>query len=130
MQDDPSLPVLPTSGLELVGIGVSGIVYSLDEHTVVKIAPTYDNEYATDGCLQDLQVERCVYQHLGSHPRICQYINSVQRGIILERFGEPLRTCLLELHKQDKTPARKQALKWSSQVAEGVAYLHQKGIVQ
>ena len=130
MQDDSSLPVLPTSGLEWLGMGVSGIVYSLDEHTVVKIAPTYDNEYATDESLQDLQTERSVYHHLESHPRICQYISSVQRGIILERFGEPLRKHLLELHKQKKAPSHSQALKWSRQVAEGVAYIHQKNIVQ
>jgi serine/threonine protein kinase len=130
MQDAPSLPVLPTSGLKRLGIGVSGIVYALDEHTVVKIAPTYDNEYATNECLRDLLVERTVYQHLGSHARICKYISSVQRGIILERFGEPLRKRLLELHKQGRTPSHNQALKWSCQVAEGVAYLHQKGVVQ
>ncbi|KAF2176312.1 kinase-like protein [Zopfia rhizophila CBS 207.26] len=130
MQDDPTLPVLPTSGLKWLGIGISGIVYPLDEHTVVKIAPTYDNEYATNECLQDLLTERSVYQRLGSHPRICQYISSVQRGIVLERFGIPLRKRLLKLHEQGRTPSHNQALKWSCQVVEGVAYLHQKGIVQ
>lgn len=130
MQDDPSLPVLPISGLKWLGIGISGIVYPLDEHTVVKIAPTYDNEYATNECLQDLLTERSVYQRLRSHPRICQYISSVRRGIVLERFGEPLRKHLLELHEQGKAPSHNQALKWSCQVVEGLAYLHQKGIVQ
>ena len=130
MEDDDSLPVLSTSGLKWLGVGISGIVYPLDEHTVVKKAPTYDNEYATNECLQDLLTERSVYQRLGSHPRICRYISSVRRGIILERFGEPLRKCLLELHEQGKTPSHNQALKWSCQVAEGLAYLHQKGIVQ
>ncbi|OAP64344.1 hypothetical protein AYL99_00316 [Fonsecaea erecta] len=130
MQDDPSLPVLSTSGLKWLGVGISGMVYPLDEQTVVKIAPKCDNDYASNESLQDLQIERSVYRHLGSHPRICRFISSVQRGIVLERFGEPLRKHLLELHKQRKTPSRNQALKWSIQVAEGVAYLHQKNIMQ
>ncbi|KAF2241447.1 kinase-like protein [Trematosphaeria pertusa] len=130
MQDDPSLPVLSTSGLHWLGVGISGIVYPLDERTVVKIAPTYDNQYATSSCLRDLLTERSVYQRLGCHPRICQYFSSVQRGILLERFGEPVRKHLRKLYKQGKTPSHKQALKWSCQVAEGIAYLHQKGVIQ
>ncbi|KAF2245204.1 kinase-like protein [Trematosphaeria pertusa] len=128
--DDLSLPVLQTSGLRWLGIGVSGIVYALDERTVAKIAPTYNNKYATNESLQDLFTERSVYQRLGSHPRICQHISSVQRGILLERFGESLRKHLQKLHEHGKTPSHNQALKWSCQVAEGIAYLHQKSIVQ
>jgi len=65
MQDDPTLPVVSTSGLRWIGAGVSGIVYPLDEDTVVKIAPTYDNEYATNECLQDLLIERSIYERRG-----------------------------------------------------------------
>lgn len=105
-------------------------MYPLDERTVVKVAPIYDNEYATSECLRDLLTERSAYQRLGSHPRICRYISSVQRGIVLERFGEPLRKHLQNLRKQGKTPSHIQALKWPRQVAEGIAYLHTKGVVR
>ncbi|KAF2254381.1 hypothetical protein BU26DRAFT_514307 [Trematosphaeria pertusa] len=101
MQDDPSLPVLSTSGLYWLRVGILGIVYPLDERTV----------YATSLCLQDLLTKRSVYQRLGSYPRICQYFSSVQRGILLERFGEPVRKHLRKLYKQGKTPSHKQALK-------------------
>ncbi|KIW76726.1 hypothetical protein Z517_09170 [Fonsecaea pedrosoi CBS 271.37] len=130
VEDDPALPAVSTSGLKWLGIGVSGIVYPLDEDTVVKVAPTWDSDYATNESLDDLQIERLVYQHLGTHPRICRYISSVHRGIVLERFGDPLRKRLVELHGRNESPSHTQALKWSTQAAEGLAYLHRKKVVQ
>ncbi|KAF2241827.1 kinase-like protein [Trematosphaeria pertusa] len=131
MDDDPSLPNLSTKGLDWLGVGVSGIVYALDEHTAVKVAPIWDNDdAATRESLQELLIERSIYERLGSHPRICQYFSSIQRGILLERFGDPIRKHLRALYEQGKTPSRKQALKWSYQLAEGIAYLHQKGVIQ
>jgi serine/threonine protein kinase len=129
MQDDPGLPQLSTAGLKWLGVGISGIVFPIDNSTVVKIAPKYDNEYASNTGLQDLITERTIYERLGDHPRICRYISSVQRGIILERLGDSLRKHLLSLHKRGETLPFDLAMKWTCQTAEAVAYIHRKGVV-
>lgn len=43
MEEDPSLPDLSVRGLEWLGAGISGLVFALDDHTVLKKAPTSDN---------------------------------------------------------------------------------------
>lgn len=129
-KDDPSLPVVPTVGLLRLGSGNTSTVYALDEHTAVKIAGYYGDFYPHYDCLGALQNERRVYQKIGPHPRICRYLYPVQRGIVLERFGEPLRKALQEFRSQNTTPAYRQALEWCIQIAEGVAHLHKRAVVQ
>ncbi|KAF2459211.1 kinase-like domain-containing protein [Lineolata rhizophorae] len=130
IQDDPSLPVLSASGLRRIGIGTSGAVFALDEERAVKFAPVSYNDWTTDFHFKDLLIERSVYERLGSHPRICRYIGPVRRGIILERLGDAVRKRLMELRGQGRRVPYEQALKWSRQIAEGIAYVHRKGVIQ
>ncbi|KZF26569.1 kinase-like protein [Xylona heveae TC161] len=131
-QDDPSLPDLyATCRGHFIGMGVTALVYPLDEHRVLKYAfTTNENAYTDNQSLKDIQIERIIYQRLGTHPRICKFICAAKRGIVLERLGIQLRRRLYDLHQEQQRPSYEQALKWSCQAAEGMAYIHHKGVIQ
>ena len=145
LDDDPSLPTLdPSSSSRVLGIGVTGAIYALDPDTVAKLAPLSDSPFADNQALEDIRVERRIYERLGAHPRICGYVRAVNRGLVLERLGGSVREYLVRLRgrddgrrrgdsgskRGDQRPSREQALKWSIQVTEAIAYVHSKGVVQ
>lgn len=130
MEEDPSLPDLSVRGLEWLGAGISGLVFALDDHTVLKKAPTSANLFCERESLLDHVIERSIYERLGHHPRICEYKYPVRRGLVLERLKGPLRARLVELANRGETPSHEQALKWSIHAAEGLAYTHQRAVLQ
>ena len=130
MEADPSLLDIKVAGLQLLGCGVSGGVYALDQDTVVKKAPKSENEYCDKQFVEDHLIERSIYERLGDHPRIYKYYYPVRRGLVLERLDGPLRKCLLDLANSKQLPSPKQAMKWSIQTAQGLSYLHQKAVLQ
>lgn len=79
---------------------------------------------------KDQAIEIRVYQRLGDHPCICKYIREDKDGIILERLGKNLRKYLQRLLQEGKTVGFDQAVEWSCQAAEGLAYIHSKEILQ
>ncbi|KMU81587.1 hypothetical protein DIZ76_010018 [Coccidioides immitis] len=131
-EDDPSLPVIePQRPRALLGAGVTSHVEAIDQNTALKKAPLWDNTYMDNSALRDIQTERLIYQRLGHHPRICKYIRPVHRGMVLERLGDSLRKRLvLTYQKAGEVPSHELALRWSIQAAEGIAYIHSKGVLQ
>jgi serine/threonine protein kinase len=79
---------------------------------------------------KDQVIEIRVYQRLGDHPCIYKYIREDKDGIILERLGENLRKYLQRLLQDEKTVGFDQAVEWSCQAVEGLAYIHLKEILQ
>ena len=79
---------------------------------------------------KDQAIETRIYQRLRDHPCICKYIREEKDGIILERLGETLRKYLQRLLRNGQTVGFDQAVEWSGQAAEGLAYLHSKEILQ
>ena len=62
---------LPSS---FMGIGVTGYVSARDEDTVVKeIGGGEDGVTFQPGDQEDLDIEKRIYERLGSHPRICSH---------------------------------------------------------
>lgn len=127
--EESTLPEIDVSGLELLGRGISGEVFALDETSVVKKAPSSDNNSVDNESLQDLLVERKIYQRLGDCSRICKYKGPIKHGIILERLGYNLRKHLFDLRELGKVPSACQAKKWSRQIIDAVAYTHSRSVI-
>ncbi|KPM35470.1 hypothetical protein AK830_g11100 [Neonectria ditissima] len=101
------------STLEFLSPGTSGIIYTVDDDRVLK------EYYDLDGG----NVECRALDRLGSHPNIIGYFGQVNsKSIILER-GTPLsslQTATISVPKQ---------MAWIRDVAEGLQYMHQRGII-
>lgn len=128
--EDAGLPPLQQKLSKILGIGVTGTVFAIDDETVVKVALLSGNTYYDNESLRDIRIEREIYDRLGNHPRICRYIGPVNRGMVLEKLGNSLRKCLLNFQKSGGSPASDQALDWSIQAAEAIAYIHSKNVIQ
>lgn len=112
------------NGLKILSYGASGIVFVIDENSVIKVP------CGGADCAQEHRIERRIYERLGRHPRIVTLLEIRPYGIVLERLKEPLRKRLLDMRDGGVTPSTPSLLKWSAQVAEGLHYLHSKGVLQ
>jgi serine/threonine protein kinase len=130
MENELSLPDISVTSLELLGIGVSGHVFAIDEHTVLKKALITGDAYTDRQSLHDHLIERQIYERLGEHHRICRLQYRVKRGLVLERLKESLRKRLMGLQNHNELPPPDTALRWSIQTAEGFAYIHSKDVLQ
>lgn len=110
--------------LPFVNRGISGIVFAINEFSVIK-TPTGGDINA-----QELETERRIFERLGEHPRIVRLLYVHRNMIVLERLLYPLRTRTLELREKGVVPSTEEVLKWSAQAAEGMQYFHEKNVFQ
>jgi serine/threonine protein kinase len=78
---------------------------------------------------KDRAIEIRIYKRLGDHPRVCKYIQDVKSCIVLERLGKNLRIHLQDLLQDGKPVGLHQAIEWSCQTAQGLAYIHSRKIL-
>ncbi|KAF2253831.1 kinase-like protein [Trematosphaeria pertusa] len=116
--------------LKLLGAGVSGHVFVVDDHTVVKVALKSGNAYMDNEWLQDHLIERRIYERLGKHDRICELKYTIDRGLVLARLKQCLRERLVDFRKRNMLPSYEERFRWSIQAAQGSAYIHEKGVLQ
>ncbi|KAK2864966.1 hypothetical protein FQN49_004043 [Arthroderma sp. PD_2] len=110
--------------LPFVNRGISGIVFAVDELSVIK-TPTGGEENA-----RELRTEREILERLGDHPRIVKLLYTHKDLIVLERLRYPLRFRIWELREDGRATTQDEVLKWSAQAAEGMQYLHENNIFQ
>ena len=108
----------------LIGGGISGVIYALDENTVLKTAT------GLEPSVQDLEVEGRIYERLGPHPCILRCIHVESRGLVLERLVCPLRKRLRDLHQQGEVPSDETLMKWAGQIIDGLGYIHSNDVLQ
>ncbi|OAA64567.1 Protein kinase-like domain protein [Niveomyces insectorum RCEF 264] len=105
--------------LEFLAAGKSGMVYATDDGRVLK--QYYEHE--TDGVL----MERQVFQRLGSHPNIIQYLGATKDGhTVLER-GISLRS-LYQQQRGENIPFDQKA-RWVREAASGLDHLHGNNVL-
>ncbi|OAP60456.1 hypothetical protein AYL99_05458 [Fonsecaea erecta] len=121
--DDKQLP-LDRRSLRFINCGVSGMVYAVDEFSVVKWPGGGENNS------RELEIERRIFERLGEHPRIVKVLRVERDMLVLERLQYPLRLQMHELRGSGAKPAVKDILKWSAQAAEGMQYFHSKSVYQ
>ncbi|OAP54621.1 hypothetical protein AYL99_11069 [Fonsecaea erecta] len=111
-------------GLPYVSNGSSGIVFALDDKTVIKVAGGSERHHCAH------KIEREIYKRLSHHPRILKCISLHDKGIILERLLYPLRLRLMRLREKNELLTKTQILKWSRQAGEAMQYIHEQGVFQ
>ena len=97
--------------------GKSGVVYGIDPERVLK-------EYH-DG--DGGEIERRVYQRLGSHPNIAKVLDTRTDGSIILERGTPLRT-ICRASSANEIPILTK-VHWLRHAAEGYQYLHARNII-
>ncbi|KAJ7727593.1 kinase-like domain-containing protein [Mycena metata] len=74
------------------------------------------------------KIEHEAHVRVGDHPRIVRYYGWDERGLLFEKHtgGDMLTRLLVQ---RDPTPALSTRLQWACDVAEGMAFLHSKGVI-
>jgi serine/threonine protein kinase len=103
--------------------GTSGLVFKISDSTVLK-AP-----YSTL-TQSDILIEKTIYERLGSHPYITQFIEERNGALVLEFLQYPLRKRLEDLFKEGKPPPPERVVVWARQVTEALGYVHSCGVKQ
>jgi len=103
---------------------VSGKVLAIDSCRVIKIP------LGSLRSLKDIEIEREAYRRLAKSPS--PYITKCYdyedpRGIIMERLNQTVRR---RLRQPDCVPTGDDVTKWALQAARGLAFLHDRDIVQ
>ncbi|KAI1964230.1 hypothetical protein LOZ07_000597 [Ophidiomyces ophidiicola] len=97
MAKQSSLSDYPKGLSRIVGMGLSSMVLSLDDFTVLK-HPLSEYHYGA------VETERRIYERLGHHPRIVKYIRRYGDGIVLERLQYQLREHLQNFRSAGELP--------------------------
>ncbi|KAL4981457.1 kinase-like protein [Aspergillus falconensis] len=115
---------------EVLGIGSTASIIKVGNGTVLKSPHrTQLSKETLEEIKKSFQVEEEIFQILGTHPRIIQFLGVSQEppGLLLaEACGGNLQTYLDQHVGMTNLALR---LKWCSQSAEAVAFIHQKGVI-
>ncbi|CAG8111185.1 unnamed protein product [Penicillium salamii] len=121
MDSSPSLD----QAHSFVAAGTTSVIYAIDKDNVIKLKPTSgDFEH------QSYAIEIRCYERLGHHERIA-FHKVAEKGLILER-GTCLRSILRGIDERsvhESTIPWTLKLQWALETAEGLAYIHSKGII-
>jgi len=118
------LPYYPPRVTAIIASSFSYFVGRIDDDTV----PKYQNEENLDiNTLARLNIEAQIYRILSDHDRIIQFKGGDERGICLEyaingSVAQYLRQTNVALTISQRS-------KWAQQAAEGMAYIHEMGVL-
>jgi len=107
---------IPPGVVEVIGGGSTSLVGVLDDGNIFKY-PFVEGESANV-----FNVEASIYEALGRHPRVIGFLGRFRDGLKLER-GYKLTEYL------DTTDYPALRLRWACQTAEGLGYLHSRGVM-
>jgi serine/threonine protein kinase len=103
--------------LQFLAAGKSGAVYGIDSERVLKVFHAED---------EGGDIERRVYQRLGSHPNVATLLGTRTDGSIVLERGDSLRT-ICRASSTNEIPLQTK-VRWLIHAAEGYQYLHSRGI--
>ncbi|KAK4899838.1 hypothetical protein LTR49_027588 [Elasticomyces elasticus] len=107
---------MPPGVVSVIGGGTTSLVGLLEDGTILKY-PIVEGE-----CSNEFNVEAAIYKELGNHPRIIGFLGQSMHGLKLERGNR-----LTEYIDTVDDPALK--LQWARQTAEGLSFLHSRGVI-
>ncbi|KAF2805098.1 kinase-like protein [Mytilinidion resinicola] len=111
------LNTIPSNAREFLAAGKTGVVYGIDPERVLK------EFHDSDGG----EVERQVYQQLGSHPNVAKLLETQSDGsIILERGNSMRKIC--RASSANEIPIQTK-VNWLRHAAEGYQHLHDRNII-
>ncbi|KAL4972995.1 kinase-like protein [Aspergillus desertorum] len=112
---------------KVLGIGSTASVIQLRKRIVLK--SPHQTDLSKEAIKKSFRVEEEIFRILGTHPRIIQFLGVSQEppGLLLAgACGGNLQTYLDQHVGMTSLDLR---LRWCSQSAEAVAYIHQKGVI-
>ncbi|KAK0252142.1 hypothetical protein LTR91_005556 [Friedmanniomyces endolithicus] len=107
---------MPPGVVEVLGGGSTSLVGLLDDGNILKY-PSVEGE-----CANELEVEAAIYEALGAHPRVVAFLGRSMHGLKLKRENS-----FTEYLDKIYDPVLK--LRWARQTAEGVNFLHSRGVI-
>lgn len=112
--------------LPFISRGVSAVFCAVSNSAVIK-AP-----YDTDESRHQLEIERTIYERLGSHPHITRLLSIHDNGgvIVLERLQYPLRKRLWDLRDAGQRAPAQDVLRWALQTTQALGHVHSCGVFQ
>ncbi|KAM0438784.1 hypothetical protein ACHAPT_001543 [Fusarium lateritium] len=121
---------------KIIGIGVTSMVTTVDNKTVLKGYEVWWNGRLSgkcEPCEERILREDVIYKHLGEHPRILESfgLEQIRSGVHSLRLEMATMGCLREhlldhLHDMPSTQVR---LRVALDAADGVQYMHSRGIL-
>jgi serine/threonine protein kinase len=129
----------PTGVQRVIAAGASNFIGFVDEKTVLKFPLVCSNEKNSfshgfehrqslrDAAVKGLEIENLILQHLGQHPRIVGLLGIHEDGLLLENMANGSVDNYLR-NNSTRTPSS-QRLQWACQAADGLAYVHSKGVL-
>ena len=114
----------------LVGHGVTGLIKAAGDGLVEKDGHANMCAQIEQENFRDIEIERCIYERLGPHPRIYKFIRHEEGINTLKRYKQALGHRLIDIAKLGGVPNTGLLLRWARQVAEAFAYIHSKGVLQ
>ncbi|KAK8174329.1 kinase-like domain-containing protein [Phyllosticta citrichinensis] len=94
----------------------------VDETTVLKF-PHFKGKAQS---MEDLQVERQIYERVGKHPRIIEYKGWHEDGLLLEYAPNKSLNCFLA---DNPTLSKRERLRIAKETAEGVDFVHKNNVL-
>jgi len=121
-----TLPFIPEDVASLVWIshGISGATFAVSATTVIK------KPLPGDTCEKQLEIERRIYERLGSHPYITKFLGAYRGMIVLERLQYPLRKRLYDLRENNQLPQSQDVVRWALQITQAIYHIHSHGVLQ
>lgn len=107
---------MPPGVVRVIGGGTTSLVGLLEDGTILKY-PIVEGE-----CGNEFNVEAAIYKELGNHPRIIGFLGRSLHGLRLER-GNRLTEYINTIDD------RMLKLQWARQTAEGLSFLHSRGVI-
>ena len=133
-------PWFPRGVKNIIASGGSHFVGLVDDNTVLKYPQiTSETPSGLDAAKEKihrilreeqelgLYVEEQIFRALGHHRRIVSFKGKHEDGLLLEYM--PNGSVVNFVQNADPSPLMKERLKWASQAAEAVAYIHKKGVL-
>ncbi|KAI0867269.1 kinase-like domain-containing protein [Hypoxylon argillaceum] len=113
--------VMTLPGTEYFKGGGSGKLYTYPNCTTEVIKLPFSSKAST----ANLEIEKRVYQRLGSHPNIIRCLRIEDYGIHLERAEH---CSIREYYAEGGTATLEERIKWSRDVANALQYIHEHNV--
>jgi serine/threonine protein kinase len=130
----------PAGVKQVIAAGGSNFIGLVDEKTVLKfphVPPNEKDVFTSHGldlrrrireaAVEGLEIEEQILRHLGQHPRVIGLVRRTEDGLLLENMTNG--SVESYLRKNAAATPFSQRVKWAGQAADGLAYIHKKGVL-
>ena len=111
---------LPEGVAKVIGFGSSSFIGQIDDETVLKYPRVPGEQWSR------FEVEKTIYDALGTHPRIVSCLGLDERGLILEYAS---MGTVRDFLRRPISISPKKRLMWCRQASEALAHVHTRHVL-